>query len=51
MQILKYRVCFDGARQGHFPEILSLITTFSHTPAIATIFMVCQSQIQYIYQK
>ncbi|XP_021965325.1 Y+L amino acid transporter 2 [Folsomia candida] len=32
------RNCFVGARHGHFPSVLSLITISYHTPAAAIIF-------------
>ena len=36
------RLCFLGARQGHFPDALSLITLNSYTPKPALIFLVCR---------
>ncbi len=34
------RLCFVGARQGHFPTALSLITVDNYTPKPALIFLV-----------
>lgn len=34
------RLCFVGARQGHFPNALSLISTDTNTPKAALVFLV-----------
>ena len=34
------RLCFVGARQGHFPNCLSLLTLDDYTPKPALVFLV-----------
>jgi hypothetical protein len=34
------RLCFVGARQGHIPDCLSLVTLHNYTPTPALVFLV-----------
>ena len=34
------RLCFVGARQGHIPDCLSLVTVNNYTPTPALVFLV-----------
>ena len=42
------RLCFVGARQGHFPDMLALINIDRMTPAPSLIFLVCWKNCLFI---